>query len=45
MKSDKETYLSKLNFEAKSYLLSLYESINKNPLESHPKNNGFKKVK
>ena len=34
MKSDKETYLSKLNFEDKSYLLSLYESINKNPLDN-----------
>ena len=34
MKSDKETYLSKLNFEDKSYLLSLYEAINKNPLDN-----------
>ena len=34
MKSDKETYLSKLNFEDKTYLLSLYESINKNPLDN-----------
>ena len=34
MKNDKESYLSKLNFEDKSYLLSLYESINKNPLDN-----------
>lgn len=29
MKSDKESFLTKLNFEDKGYLLSLYESINK----------------
>jgi len=34
MKNDKESYLSKLNFEDKSYILSLYESINKNPLDN-----------
>ena len=34
MKNDKETYFTKLNFEDKSYLLSLYESINKNPLDN-----------
>jgi hypothetical protein len=34
MKNEKETYLSKLNFEDKAYLLSLYESINKNPLDN-----------
>ncbi len=34
MKNDKESYLSKLNFEDKTYLLSLYESINKNPLDN-----------
>ena len=34
MKNDKESYLSKLNFEDKIYLLSLYESINKNPLDN-----------
>ena len=34
MINDKETYLSKLNFEDKIYLLSLYESINKNPLDN-----------
>ena len=31
MKNEKESYLSKLNFEEKGYLLSLYESINKSP--------------
>jgi len=34
MKNEKESYLTKLNFEDKSYLLSLYESINKNPLDN-----------
>jgi hypothetical protein len=34
MKNDKESYLSKLNFEDKSYILSLYESINKNPIDN-----------
>ena len=34
MKNEKETYFTKLNFEDKSYLLSLYESINKNPLDN-----------
>ena len=34
MKNDKESYLSKLNFEDKSYILSLYESINKNTLDN-----------
>ena len=34
MKGDKETYFTKLNFEDKSYLLSLYENINKNPLDN-----------
>jgi len=34
MKNEKESYLSKLNFEDKGYLLSLYESINKSPLDN-----------
>ena len=34
MKNEKDTYFTKLNFEDKSYLLSLYESINKNPLDN-----------
>ena len=34
MKNEKESYLSKLNFEDKGYLLSLYESINKLPLDN-----------
>ena len=34
MKNDKESFLSKLNFEEKGYLLSLYESINKSPLDN-----------
>ena len=31
MKNDKESFLSKLNFEEKGYLLSLYDSLNKSP--------------
>ena len=34
MKNEKESYLSKLNFEDKAYLLSIYESINKYPLDN-----------
>ena len=34
MKNDKESFLSKLNFEEKGYLLSLYDSINKAPLDN-----------
>ena len=34
MKNDKESFLSKLNFAEKGYLLSLYDSINKAPLDN-----------
>ena len=34
MKNEKESYLSKLNFEDKAYLLSIYESINKYPIDN-----------
>ena len=34
MKNENESYLSKINFEYKVYLLSLYESINKSPLDN-----------
>jgi hypothetical protein len=34
MKNDKESFLSKLNVEEKGYLLSLYDSINKAPLDN-----------
>ena len=35
MKNDKESFLSKLNFEEKGYLLSLYDSINKSPPDNY----------
>ena len=34
MKNEKEAYLSSINFEDKGYLLSLYESINKSPMDN-----------
>ena len=34
MKNENESLLSKINFEDKGYLLSLYESINKSPLDN-----------
>ena len=34
MENEKESYLSKINFEDKGYLLSIYESINKAPLDN-----------
>ena len=34
MKNEKESYLFKINFEDRAYLLSIYESINKYPLDN-----------